>query len=104
MFRSTSLRLAGLYTAVFAISVLALGAVTFFSLRQALSDQFDMRIRAESAALEQEYRSEGLRGVVDALHERDSTPGSLDFGLQGPDGAPMAGQLAATRTGMGWSS
>src|ERR1700760_4090322 len=104
MFRSTSLRLAGLYTAVFALSVIALGAVTFFSLRQALSEQFDARIRAESAALVQEYRSEGLQGVVDALHERESTPGSLDFGLQGPDGQPLAGPLAATRTSMGWSS
>ena len=45
MFRSTSLRLAGLYTAVFALSVLVLGTVTFFSLRQALSEQFDARIR-----------------------------------------------------------
>jgi signal transduction histidine kinase len=104
MFRSTSLRLAGLYTAVFALSVIVLGAVTFFSMRQALSAQFDMRIRAESAALVQEYRSEGLQGVVDALQERDSTPGSLDFGLQGPNGQAMAGRLAATRTGMGWSS
>jgi signal transduction histidine kinase len=104
MFRSTSLRLAGLYTAVFALSVIVLGAITFFSMRQALSDQFDARIRAESAALVEEYRAEGLQGVIDALHERDSTPGSLDFGLQGPTGAPLAGRLAATRVGLGWSS
>ncbi|HEX3886352.1 MAG TPA: ATP-binding protein [Phenylobacterium sp.] len=104
MFRSSSLRLAGLYTAVFALSVIVLGAITFFSMRQALSNQFDARIRAESAALVEEYRAEGLQGVVDALHERDSTPGSLDFGLQGRNGAPLAGRLAATRVGMGWSS
>ncbi|HWE45339.1 MAG TPA: ATP-binding protein [Caulobacteraceae bacterium] len=104
MFRSSSLRLAGLYTAVFALSVVVLGAITFFSMRQALSNQFDARIRAESAALVEEYRAEGLQGVVDALHERDSTPGSLDFGLQGPNGAPLAGRLAATRAGLGWSS
>src|SRR5579859_444393 len=104
MFRSTSLRLAALYTAVFALSVVVLGVITLFSTRQALSAQFDARIRAESAALVQEYRSEGLRGVVDALHERDSTPGSLDFGLQGPGGAPLAGRLAATQAAMGWTS
>jgi signal transduction histidine kinase len=104
MFRSTSLRLAGLYTAVFALSVVVLGVITLFSTRQALSAQFDARIRAESAALVQEYRSEGLQGVVDALHERDSTPGSLDFGLQGPNGARLAGRLAATKATMGWSS
>ena len=104
MFRSTSLRLAALYTAVFALSVVVLGVITLISTRHALSAQFDARIRAESAALVQEYRSEGLKGVVDALHERDSTPGSLDFGLQGPGGAPLAGSLAATKAAMGWSS
>ena len=53
---------------------------------KALSKQFDARIRAEAAALVQAVRSEGLQGVVDAVHERDRTPGSLDFGLQGPPG------------------
>ena len=88
MFRSTSLRVAALYTAVFALSVVVLGIITLFSTRQALSEQFDARIRAEAAALVQEYRSEGLQGVVDAVHERDNTPGSLDFGLQGPRVSP----------------
>lgn len=103
MFRSTSLRLAALYTIVFALSVIVLGAITLFSTRQALFQQFDTRIRAESAALAQEYHSEGLQGVIDAVHERDTTPGSLDFGLQGPAGEPLAGRLATTRAGMGWS-
>ncbi len=103
MFRSTSLRLAGLYTTVFALSVVVLGVITFFTTRAALSEQFDARIRAESAALVQEYRSEGLTGVIDAVHERDNTPGSLDFGLQGPAGKALAGRLAASRASMGWS-
>src|SRR5476651_2617265 len=97
MFRSTSLRLATLYTTVFALSVVVLGIITLFSTRQALSQQFDTRIRAESGALVQEYHSEGLQGVIDAVHERDGTPGSLDFGLQGPGGQPLAGRLATTR-------
>jgi signal transduction histidine kinase len=103
MFRSTSLRLAGLYTAVFAISVIVLGAITLFATRAALAQQFDARIRAESAALVQEYRAEGLKGVVDAVHERDATPGALDFGVQGPAGEPLAGRLANSRAAMGWS-
>jgi signal transduction histidine kinase len=103
MFRSTSLRLAGLYTAVFAVSVLILGAVTFFSMRHALSDQFDARIRAESGALVQEFRAEGLKGVVDAVHERDQTIGSLDYGLQAPGGQALAGRLGAMSAPPGWS-
>jgi signal transduction histidine kinase len=103
MFRSTSLRLATLYTAVFALSVVVLGVITLFSTRQGLTQQFEARIRAESSALVLEYRSEGLQGVVDAVHERDGTPGSLDFGLQGPKGEALAGRLATTQAPMGWS-
>lgn len=103
MFGSTSARVAALYTTIFALSVVVLGVVTLLTTRQALSAQFDARIRAESAALVQEYRAEGLRGVIDAIHERDSTPGSLDFGLQDPSGRPLAGRLAATQAPAGWS-
>jgi signal transduction histidine kinase len=103
VFRSTSLRLAGLYTLGFAISVVILGVLTLFSTRHALSEQFDARIKAESAALVLEYHSEGLIGVVQAIHERDQTPGALEFGVQGPNGEPLAGRLAKAHANMGWS-
>ena len=63
MFGSTSLRLASLYTTIFAILVVVVGVITLAATRQALSAQFDARIRAESAALVQEYRQRFL------LHE-----------------------------------
>jgi signal transduction histidine kinase len=103
MFRSTSLRLAALYTAAFAISVVVLGLITLFTTREALKEQFDTRIRAESAALAQEYRSEGLAGVVGAVRERDRTPGALDYGLRDPQGVALAGRLGTARAPMGWS-
>jgi signal transduction histidine kinase len=103
MFRSTSLRLAALYTAAFAISVVVLGLITLYTTRHALEQQFETRIRAESAALAQEYRSEGLKGVVEAVRERDRTPGALDYGLRGPTGAALAGRLGGERAPMGWS-
>lgn len=104
MFRSTSLRLAALYTSAFAVAVVALGAITFFAMRAELSKQFDTRIRAESAALVQEYLTEGLDGVVSAVEERDRTPGALDYGLEGPGGQPLAGLLKAGRAPPGWST
>ncbi len=103
MFRSTSLRLATLYTAAFAISVLVLGVVTLLATRRALSEQFDARIRSESAALVQEYQVEGLNGVIEAVHERDRTPGALDYGVQGATGEALAGRLAGARAPLGWS-
>jgi len=104
VFRSTSLRLAALYTAVFALSVVVLGAVTLFATRAALLDQFEARIESEAAALTQEFQTEGLEGVVQAVQERDRTPGALDYGLRGPHAEPLAGGLAATIAAPGWST
>jgi len=103
MFRSTSQRLSALYTAAFALSVVVLGAITVLTTRHALAVQVDARIRSESAALAQEYATEGLDGVAQAVSERDRTPGALDYGLVGPHGEAVAGRLAATRTTSGWS-
>ena len=103
MFRSTSLRLAALYTGAFALSVVVLGVMIFFATRRALAEQFDTRIRAESAALVQEFRTEGLEGVVSAVRERDRTPGALDYGLRGPKGENLAGRLATASAPRGWA-
>ena len=104
MFRSTSLRLAALYTAVFAVAVVALGLITFLATRQALQQQFDNRVRAEATALAQEYRTEGLQGVVDAVRERDHTPGALRYGLRRGDAAAVAGRLGGSGAPLGWST
>ena len=103
MFRSTSLRLAALYTAAFAVSVVVLGAITLVTTRATLRQQFDSRIQSEALALGQEFRTEGLVGVVQAVRERDSTPGALDYGLDKPDGRALAGRLAGARSPLGWS-
>jgi signal transduction histidine kinase len=103
VFRSASLRLAALYAAAFAAAVIVLGVVTLVTTRTALSQQFDARILSESAALAREFRIEGLGGVVQAVQERDSTSGALDYGLQAPDGRPLAGRLARSKAALGWS-
>jgi signal transduction histidine kinase len=103
MFRSVSVRLAALYTAAFVAAVLVLGAITLLTTRDALTRQFDARVRSEAAALVQEYRTEGLTGVSQAVLERDSTPGALDYGLEGPGHRAVSGRLAGKGAGAGWS-
>jgi signal transduction histidine kinase len=100
--RGYTTRLAALYTALFAVSVIVLGVVTLFAMRSALDTQFEDRIRAESRALVLEYETEGLDGILDAIHERDRMPGELDYGLDGPKGV-RAGRLADEPSGPGWS-
>lgn len=104
MFRSTSLRLAALYTAAFAFSVVVLGAIILLNTRATLKQQFDARINAESSALSEEFEAEGLSGVLQAVQERDRTPGALHYGLDGPGGDPLAGRLARLKLPLGWSN
>jgi signal transduction histidine kinase len=104
MWRSASLRLAALYTLAVTAAVVVLGLVTLLTTRGALSRQFDDRILSESAALAQEFRVEGLNGVVQAVEERDRTPGALDYGLENPEGRAIAGRLAGRGAALGWST
>jgi signal transduction histidine kinase len=104
LLRSDSARLATLYTTVFAVAVIALGVVSVLGTRSALRAQLDARIQAEALALAQEDRTEGMQGVLDAVEERQHTPGALDYGLLGPDGQLLAGQLSATSAPRGWST
>ena len=103
MFRSTSLRLAALYTTAFVVAVAMLSAVSLWTTRTALTRQFNARIAYESAALTQEFRTEGPNGVIQAVQERDRTPGVLAYGLEGPDGRRIAGRLAGNHVAPGWS-
>ena len=103
LFRSDSVRLATLYTTVFGLAVIVLGAVALLAARSALKHQLDGRIQAEALALAQEYRTEGIKGVLDAVDERDRTPGALEYGLLGPDGRALAGRLSG-RGPAGWST
>ena len=104
MHRSFSLRLATLYTAAFALAVVVVGAITLLATRAALRQQFDSRINAEAAGLAQEFRTEGLSSVIQAVGERDRSPGALDYGLQGAHGEPVAGKLAQAKAPLGWST
>ena len=103
MFNSLGLRLAAIYTAVFALAVALLGAAVLVATRAALTEQFEARIRGESAALVQEYRVEGLDGVIQAVRERDRTPGALDYGVKDVGGKALVGRLAVAPAPLGWS-
>ena len=79
---SPSLRLAAIYTAVFALAVAGLGATTILATRAALGRAFDERIQAELAAVEADYRNDGLKGLLGEFEERKGTPGDISFGVR----------------------
>lgn len=104
MFRSTTFRLAAIYTALFACAVVLLGVVTLLTTRTTLMQQFDARIRAESEALNREFRIEGYEGLLRAVQQRDRTPGALNYGLETLSGQRLAGRLAGAGAGSGWKT
>jgi signal transduction histidine kinase len=104
IFGSTSLRLAALYTAGFALAVALLGLVTILSTRAALTEQFDARLHADQIAVIDGYRARGLDGLLREMREASAGPGATLFGVQAEDGRPIAGPLAALRTRDGVST
>ena len=104
MLRSASLRLAAFYTFAFALAVIVLGTVTLVSTHAALDAQFNERILSDSGSLQEEYRAEGIDAVTSSVRERDAAPGALDFGLQNPMQAPVAGNLSRIHTQLGWAT
>jgi signal transduction histidine kinase len=101
MLRSTSLRLAALYTAAFAAAVAVLGLVTILSTRSALTEQFDARLRADQAAVLTGYAGKGLTGLQREIAEASHGSGPLLFGVQTAAGAPISGPLAGWRARAG---
>ena len=104
MFGSTSLRLAALYTAGFALAVALLGLMTILSTRAALTQQFDARLSADQVSVIEGYDKAGLPGLLREMGEVTDGPGALLFGVQGKGGQPIGGPLAALRTPVGVST
>ena len=104
MFRSTSLRLAALYTAGFALAVAVLGFITVLSARAALTQQFDTRLSADQVSVVQGYAEKRLPGLLNEMQEASEGSRALLYGVQTESGAPVAGTLANLHTPYGVST
>lgn len=105
IFRTASFRLAALYVLFFTISVLILGAVAFWTTRNAIEQQIRARIEADATSLLGEFRSDGLSGMLAAVRERERHVGQLYYLVQSPGGKRLAGQLlpvSPVAPGEGW--
>ncbi|MDB5470534.1 MAG: sensor histidine kinase [Caulobacter sp.] len=103
-FRSIGFRLAASYMALFAVSVVVLGAVVFLIAHGAVEEQLEARIRSEVSALQSEARLSGLHAVLEEIGERTGGPGQLEYGVENPAGALVAGRLSAPGRKAGWAT
>ena len=97
LLRTNAFRLAALYLALFAASVLALLAFIYFSTAGFIERQTEATIDAEITGLREEYADRGLAGLVEIIQTRSAAPnsGSSLYLVTDPALQPLAGNLSA---------
>lgn len=104
LLRTASFRLAAFYVGLFLASSAILGAAVFFTARGALEQQNAARIETEVAFLRDEYRTGGLDRLLVLVRTRGRGASALDYLVQGPEGAHLAGEIPAHGAlALGWS-
>ena len=95
LLRTTSFRLATIYLALFTASALALGAFVYLSIRHEILADFDDRIVEETDTLQSAFTQGGRERLAGIIEARGASGGGFSYGLQGPDGKLLAGDLRA---------
>ena len=93
LLRTASFRLTALYVAIFAVSAALLGGAVFLTARSALEQQMTARIETDLAYLKGEFRDAGLDRLVKMVVARGRGPVALDYLVQAPSGAHLAGEM-----------
>jgi signal transduction histidine kinase len=106
LLRTASFRLAVLYLALFTASALALGAFVYMSVQREILADFDERIVEETGALKSDFAAGGRERLAGIIQARGSGGAGFSYGLAGPDGRPIAGDLRVSAAGAdanGWT-
>jgi signal transduction histidine kinase len=93
--RSQAFRIVFVYVAVFALSVSALMAFTYWNTERALDAQTDQIIDAEITGLSEQYQRLGLRGLADVVMSRSAHGGPGLYLLVDRSRQSIAGNLDA---------
>jgi len=91
--RTQAFRIVVVYVAVFAFSVSALLAFTYWNTERALDAQTDQIISAEIAGLTEQYQRLGLRGLTEVVMSRSAHGGPGLYLLLNRNKEPIAGNL-----------
>lgn len=106
IFKPRSMReLALLYSVCFMIATAILGFAVYSSTRDALQQQLDSRIRAETNDLLNVYESDGMAALSEEIMRHEEQGGITQMGyiLTDNGGKRLAGQMQATTPKVGWS-
>jgi signal transduction histidine kinase len=100
LFRTTAFKLTIAYLAVFFLFALATFGYVGWSARRVLDDQFISTIDAEITGLAEQYRSGGLRRLVNIVERRSRMPGASLYLVTTPAGERVAGNIGALPPGV----
>lgn len=97
LLRTSTFRLALLYVVLFSVSVLLLFGFIYWTTLRVIDEQTTATIEAEIRGLSEQYRTRGLRRLVQVIEERSGPKGDSDSVYLLTDGAyrPLAGNLSA---------
>lgn len=93
--RTEGFRLSAIFAAVFAVAVIVMGIAVSLITSQALRDQVVQYARADIAAIQDAYRSEGVSESKEVVQQIMTQPGASDFFLLQQNGKVVAGNLPA---------
>lgn len=100
--RTTSFRLAVVYAAIFAASVVILGLVVFLSMRSQGKEAMRDRVSAEIAVLTDEYRAGGLPRLTDTTRRRALGGEALHYVIVAQGVSNVDGLAEAGEDSLGW--
>ena len=104
LLRTASFRLAVLYLTLFTASALALGVFVYISVQREILTDFDERIVEETDALKSDFAAGGRERLAGIIEARGSGGAGFSYGLAGPDGRPIAGDLRVSAADAnGWT-
>ena len=93
LFRSTAVRLALMFMAVFALSAVMVVGYIYWNTNLLLARRLTATIDAEIRVLSENYQVGGMRRLVSAIEQRAAVPGDTIYLLANSQGRAIAGNL-----------
>ena len=93
LLRTQAFRIVLVYVVLFALSVTALLAFTYWNTRRTLDGQTDQIVEAELTGLAEQYQHFGLRGLAQSVRNRATHGGQALYLLTDAARRPLAGNL-----------
>ncbi|CCA92531.1 HAMP domain-containing sensor histidine kinase [Novosphingobium sp. PP1Y] len=103
LFNSAAYRIAFASSLAFALATALIGIAVFYAAHAAFVRQMESSVDQASIGIIAELRDEGVRGVLEAVHNREAGgPDALGYAVFAPSGTRVEGSLDTPMPETGW--